>query len=788
MVKNALLTTFGVLPLLANAQSAALSQAMQTKVRLQPKVEVKVQPFALNQVRLLPSPFRTQMERNGQYLLTLDPKRLLHRFYENNKLEPLGEIYGGWERDTISGHSFGHWLTGLALSYAATGDEAYKTKALEAVALLKQAQDAREDGFVGGYPNADKLHDELRKGEITSRGFDLNGLWVPWYNQHKLFAGLLDVYLYCGDPKALEIARKLGDFSIWVTANLDEAKWQQMLDCEFGGMNEVLADLAALTGEQKYLDLALKFDHKRVMDPLAEKRPALANVHGNTQIPKAVGAARIYELTGSPRYQTIAEYFWDQVVEDHTYANGGNTSGEYFGPPGVLSRRLSDSTSETCNTYNMLKLSEHLYAWTGDAKYQDYYERAMWNHILGSQNTRAGKTYYVPLRIGGRKTYSHPTNHFTCCHGSGMESHAKFGTAIFAHTNDTVFVNQFVASELIWEAKNLKLRLDTDFPNTGKVKLTVVEPGDGKANIAVRWPDWATAATGPDGKPLAKPENGVTIFRAKTGGWKAGDTLEVNYPLAFRTEPLPDEPQRVALFYGPILLGGDLTPLANERGEVRPLPVLITNEKPVADWLKPQGPLTFKTEGVGQPQEFTLKPFYEFENERYTVYWDMFTAEQWAQRQEEYRAEEELRRELEVRTVDYLAPGNMQAERDHNVQGEGTSVGDFRDRTYRQSNNGGWFSFDLKVDPVVDNALLLTFWGTDGGNRTFDVLIDGVKVREIILERNKPNEFYDERIELPKDKISGKSKITVRLNSRANSTAGGLFGARIVRVQPLPKP
>ena len=767
-------------PVIALSQAAELSDSMSTKVKTAPVVSLPIKPFSLDQIRVLPSPFQDNLKINGEYLLTLDPKRLLHRHFLNNGLTPKGDIYGGWESDTISGHTFGHWLSGLSLSYAATGNSAYKNKATEAITLLKEAQDARPDGFVGGYPNADKLHQELRQGEITSKGFDLNGLWVPWYNQHKLFAGLFDVYLYCNDPRALDIAKKLGDFTIWVTANLTDEQWEEMLHAEHGGINESLATLSSLTGDSKYLDLAKKFYHHRVLDPLASKEPKLANLHGNTQIPIVIGAARIYELTGDTKFKTISEYFFKQVIDDHTYANGGNTSGEYFGPPGILSRRLSDSTSETCNTYNMLKLAEHLYAWTGDPQYQDYYERAMWNHILGSQNARAGKTYYVPLRIGGRKTYSTAYTHFTCCHGSGMESQAKYGTAIFAHDDKTLYINQYVPAELNWKDKDVQVTLETDLPNSGKVKFTFLDPGKGDLQLKFRFPSWATEAKSSKGNLLTKGEDGYLVFHPQ-GSWKEGDTVEFELPLSFHQEPLPDAPHRVALFYGPVLLAGDLEPLV-QNGEIKPLPVLVTDNKPTLEWLKPTGPATFQTQSVGRPQQFNLKPFYEFNNEHYTVYWDLFTESEWNERKAAYEAEEELRRDLERRTVDVMAPGNMQSERDHNVQGENTSAGDFGDRTYRHATNGGWFSFDLKVDESVENALLLTFWGTDGGNRTFDVLIDDKKVKEIILERNQPGKFFDERIPLAPELIKGKSKVTIKLQARPNGMAGGLFGARIVRI------
>lgn len=754
---------------------------MSPKVKLETRVGIAVRPFPLKDVRLLPSYFQTQFTRNAEYLLTLDAKRFLHRHYENAGLEPLADCYDGWEKDTISGHSFGHWLTGLALTYAATGDELFKAKALEAVKLTKPAQDADPHGFVGGYPDAKKLHDELRQGEIRSQGFDLNGWWVPWYNTHKLLAGLIDVYLVCDDPLSLEIAKKLGDFSIWVTANLSDGQWQNMLACEYGGMNESLADLAAVTGDDRYLALAEKFYDFRVMDPLAAREPKLANFHANTQVPKAIGAARIYELTGDNKFKTIASYFWEQVVNDHTYANGGNSSGEYFGQPGKLSSRLSDSTSETCNTYNMLKLSEHLYAWTGDQKYQDYYERAMWNHILGSQDEHAGKTYYVPLRIGGQKTYSDAEHSFTCCHGSGMESQAKYGLAVFARTDDTLLVNQFLPSELdSWES-GIKARLETDFPVSGKLKLVIEQGSPAITAVQFRFPHWASHAL-VKGERLDRGDQTEITFDSP-GGLHAGQTFEVEFPMEFRREPLPDAPNRVALFYGPVLLAGDLESLVR-MGQVEPLPVIVTGKRPVAEWLSPVPgkPLHFKLQGVGRPQDFELVPFYEVLHDHYTVYWDDFTDDEWEQRQADYRAEQDFQRELENKTVDFFHPGNMQSERDHNVQGENTTAGTYSDRSYRHAKDGGWFSFDLKVDPETSNLVLLTLWGNDGGNRVFSVLADGVKVDEIMLERNHPGKFYDERIELPEDITKGKSQITLRLQAEPHKTAGGLYGARVVRI------
>ena len=691
------------------SQVAALSDQSQSKIKAGSKVPILVKPFALSKVRLLDGPFKRAMDVDGKYLLSVDPCRLLHRFYLNSGLPTKGAMYGGWERDTISGHSLGHYLSACALMFGSTGDVRYKEKTDLIVKEMTLCQDARKDGLVCGIPKMDETFVEIAKGNIRSQGFDLNGLWVPWYTLHKELAGLLDTYLECNNPQALVVAKGIADWSINITKDLTPEQWQRMLNCEHGGMNESLANLYGLTGEQKYLDLALKFHHERVLGPLERGERKLAGLHGNTNIPKVIGNAREYELTGEDRFKKIADYFWDQVVHDHTYAIGGHGMREYFGPAGKLNDRLAPNTCETCNTYNMLKLTQHMFTWAPNVGLYDFFERAAFNHILGSQEHTTGMmSYFVPLNMGAEKDFSDPENNWTCCHGTGMENHAKYGEGIYYHSDDELYVNLYIPSSLDWSEKGVKVKMETSFPSSEKVKLTFEATMVGSLKLKLRCPSWLQ-------KPM-KASIGGNVFEGKAGEyltldrvWKKGDVVELTIPMALRTEAMPDNPKRVAILYGPIVLAG----IWDQKAPSSVVPVLVVGDKPVTGWLsRVRGKeLRFVSSGSVKPMNMTFMPFPEVQHEKYSVYFDKFDADQWKAKEAEYRAEEKRLKELEARTVDLFAIGEMQPERDHNLKSQNSSAGDIFGRKFRHTDTGGWFSFDLKVDSAKPNVLVMTYWG-----------------------------------------------------------------------------
>jgi DUF1680 family protein len=765
-----------------NTASAQTPELHPAKVKVLPKIALHAQPFSLKAVRLLDGPFKSAMERNGTYLLALEADRLLCWFRKNNGLEPKAPVYGGWETQGVAGHTLGHYLTACAQMYAASGDARYKQRVDYIVEELTACQQRRGDGYVGAIPDGDRVFREISEGDIRSQGFDLNGIWVPWYTLHKLFAGLIDSYLYADNPQALTVAARLADWTIRITQKLTPEQWQRMLACEHGGMNESMALLYAITGRQDYLEMARKFHHRAVLDPLERQEERLAGLHGNTQVPKVIGCARQYEMTGEERYRTIAAFFWNAVTGHHLYAIGGFTSGEHFGPPNRLSDRLTTTTAETCKTYNLLKLTRHLFCWNPSAVYADYYERALYNHILASQNPDDGMVcYYMPLQPGAFKTYSTPHDSFWCCVGTGIENHTKYADSIYFRDDQGLYVNLFIPSELRWPEKGLTLRQETRFPEENTTRLTLACDKPVPLTLRIRYPAWAAGPlqvkiNGRRQKADGRPGSYLQLQRA----WKNGDRIEITIPTSLRQEAMPDNPNRVALLYGPIVLAGALG--AQDREAPR-IPVFVTNGKPLDQWLKsvPGKTLTYRTQGVGRPADVTLIPYYALHHQRYSVYWDLFTEAQWQRREAEYRAEQERLRELERRTVDQLAIGEMQPERDHNLQGEKTGAGDFQGRKWRHAIDGGWFSFEMKVLPDQPMDLVLTYWGSDVGGREFDILVDGEKIATQVLNNNLPDRFFDVTHPLPESLTRGKQRVTIRLQAHPGRMAGGLFGCRVVR-------
>ena len=754
--------------------------------RVPDKVRREVSAFDLADVRLLDGPFKQAMTRNADYLLRLDADRLLSWFLKEAGLKPKGEVYGGWETQGVAGHSLGHYLTACALMYAATGDTRFRDRVSYIVDELERCQKANGDGYVAAIPGGKKIFREVAAGDIRSQGFDLNGGWVPWYTMHKVFAGLLDAHRYAANEKALTVVRGLADWADRTTAKLTDEQFQRMLVAEHGGMNESLAELYARTGDEKYLRLARRFRHRAVLDPLAQREDRLQGLHANTQIPKVIGLARLHELTGDASDKTAAEFFWERVVRHHSYAIGGNSEGEHFGAPDKLDARLGQNTCETCNTYNMLKLTRQLFEWHTSVEYADYYERALYNHILASQNPEDGMfCYFVPLKPGAQKTYSTPFDSFWCCVGTGMENHAKYGEAIYFRGEDALWVNLFIPSEVRWKEKGLTLRQETRYPDEETVRFSFDVRKPTTLALRLRRPGWATngVSVSVNGSPQQvskRPGEYVEIKRT----WKHGDRVELTVPMSLRLEALPDNPNRAAVLYGPTVLAGELGP--EDEAEVAGLisvPVLVTENRPLAEWIRPvEGRLsTFRTAGVGRPRDVTLYPFQRMHGRRYTVYWDLFTPGQWVVREAEYRAELERARRLEAMTVDFAQPGEMQPERDHNMRGERTETGEHSGRKWRHARDGGWVSFDLKVLPGEPVALVCTYWGSETGPRAFDILVDGARVATQSLQNDRPGQFFEVTYPIPEELTRGKEKITVRFQARPGNTAGGLYGLRVVR-------
>jgi DUF1680 family protein len=750
----------------------------QPKIKVAPIVPIKAWSFNLHDVQLLDGPFKTAMEADARYLLLIEPDRLLCSFREHAGLTARGKIYGGWESEGLAGHTLGHYLSACAMHYAVTHDQRFADKVNYIVNELAECAPKR-NGYLGAIPREDSMWAEVAKGNIRSHGFDLNGAWSPWYTVHKIMAGLLDAYLYCDNKKALQLETGMADWTERIVHNLNDSLQQRMLFCEYGGMNEVLVNTYALTGNKKYLGLSYRFHDKRILDSLAMQKDILPGKHSNTQIPKVIGCIRRYELTGAPNDKIIPEFFWKTVVYQHSYAPGGNSNYEYLGPAGKLNDVLTDNTMETCNTYNMLKLTRHLFALQPSAQLMDYYERALYNHILASQNHSTGMMcYFVPLRMGTRKEFSDSFNTFTCCVGSGMENHVKYGESIYFQGRDgSLYVNLFIASALTWKEKGLVLQQQVQQPVSNQVLLTMQAAKPVSFTLRIRVPQWANGQykVQVNGKetPAAIDAAG---YCAITRTWKTGDKIVFDPAATLYSRPMPDNNNRLAVFYGPWLLAGDLGD--KEPDPITGIPVLVSSEQQPQQWLQQQqtNNLVFRSVHTGQPADVTMIPFYQIQQQFYTVYWDVFTPQGWAEQQKIYEAERKRKQEIEAHTVDMLRVGEMQPERDHDFTGEGLLAGDEHNRKWRATQPGGYITFNMKTDPEKVNSLLCTYWGMDNRGRTFDILVNDVKIATEDINKYKASRFYDITYPIPAELTKGKKSVTVKFQPAKGNMAGPVYG------------
>ncbi len=780
---------FALTALISLLPATLWAQAYQAEknnpyIKVKPKAEIQAYAFSLADVRLLEgSPFKNAMDKDADYILSLDVDRLLHRFHANAGLSPKGEVYGGWESEGLSGHTLGHYLSAAAMMYASTGDERFKQKTDYAIDELERCQVARKTGYIGAIPNEDSIFWKVQHGIIKTSGFDLNGGWSPWYTVHKVMAGLTDTYLYTGNEKALKIVTGMADWTETILKDLNDEQLENMRKCEYGGMNDILVHLYELTGNQKYLDLSFKFHDHFVMDELAKRIDPLPGKHSNTNVPKAIGAARRYTLTGSETDKTISSFFWETMTKSHTYVIGGNSNYEYCGDPNKLNDRLSDNTCETCNTYNMLKLTRQLFAVQPSAAYTDYYERALYNHILASQNPTTGMMcYFVPLRMGTKKRFSNPFNTFTCCVGSGIENHAKYTEGIYSEGKDgSLWINLFIPSRLTWKEKKAIVTMETAFPESEKITLTLQNTKPQRWTLKLRQPKWVKgpALLNINQKPV-KAMVDASGYLAIDRTWGRNDVIELTLPMQLYTEAMPDNPNRVAMLYGPVVLAGKL-------GKEMPDPifgttVLLTDNRDVSAWAQADAanPLTF-VNTVAKPDPVTLVPFYTVYDEYYNVYWDYFTTSDWNQRQAEYEAEKKRLADIEARTIDHMRIGEMQPERDHNLTAsEKSYVSDALGRMGREARTGGFFEWDMKVDANMKSSLMCSYIGDDK-NRGFDLLIDGVKIGTQELNGGTTGRFFDVSYPIPPELLTGKTTVRVRVQGHPNKTAGRVFGCRILR-------
>ena len=806
----------------------ALTEAQNPAVRAFEQNILQARPLPLSKVRLTGGPLKHAQDLTADYLLQLEPDRMLAGYRIRAGLEPKAEGYGGWDAvdsRQLTGHIAGHYLSAVSLMFAATGKEEFKKRADYIVTEFKEVQDKRGDGYLGAIIDRDgtdgrELLERVSRGEIKSAGFDLNGLWSPWYTLHKTYAGLRDAFRFTGNTTALELEIKFAEWAERILAPLDAGQIQRMLNTEFGGMNEIMVDLYADTGDKRWLDLSYKFEHRSFIEPLKRHQDILEGKHGNTQVPKLIGSADRYAYTDSTGDIMAASFFWDQVVQHHSFATGGHGHDEYFGAPGKLSDRVDGRTAETCNVYNMLKLTRRLFAIWPDAHYADFHERALFNHILGSIDPEDGRTcYMVPVGRGVQHEYQAMFRNFTCCVGSGMESHALHGDGIYYEAGDKFWVNLYAPSTAEWTTAGVNLKMDTDFPEGESVILKMTLRSPREFTLALRRPYWAgegfsvkvNGETVPEdvidpyrgvpesGRPVAGrvgvEKSGTYVELKRT--WKTGDTIEMILPKTLRLEPVPDNPRIAAIMWGPLALVADLGPEL-ERGRGRDvnyqpptIPVFVAAEQPVSQWVKPVPgePGHFRITEVGRDSlgaglevEVDLVPFYRLHRRTYALYFDLLSEPEWEEKKDEYAAEQERQRELDKVTIAYVQPGEMQPERNFNFQGpEDTWPTWIMGRAGRRGRS--WFSFDLPVEPDRPMALVVTYYSGERGrgDALFDILVDGVSIGRQEVTRSSPPRFFDVHYALDPNRVKGKEKVTVRFQAAEGSYIASVFGIRMIR-------
>ncbi|MFD3001983.1 beta-L-arabinofuranosidase domain-containing protein [Pontibacter toksunensis] len=765
-----------------------------------------LETFPLSSVALLESPFRQAQQTDMDYILALEPDRLLVPFLREAGIEAKAKSYGNWENTGLDGHIGGHYLTALSLMYASTGNQELLQRLNYMVDQLEACQKKNGNGYIGGVPGGEAMWQEIAKGNIDAENFSLNDKWVPWYNIHKTYAGLRDAYLFTGNEKAKDMLVKLTDWCLQLTADLSDAQVQDMLRSEHGGMNEVFADVAEITGDSKYLELARKFSHYSVLNPLLAGKDELTGMHANTQIPKVIGYKRVAEVGGDKAWADAAAFFWNTVVNERTVSIGGNSVREHFHPVNDFSPMIeSKEGPETCNTYNMLKLSKQLYLTDASAEYIDYYERGLYNHILSSQHpTRGGFVYFTPMRPRHYRVYSKPDEAFWCCVGSGLENHGKYGELIYAHNDKDLFVNLFIPSTLDWKERGVTLTQNTSFPfeEASSLKLKLKKPQ--KFALHIRRPGWVTEGglkvlvNNKEVKATADPSAAYVSVERK---WKSGDVVSVSLPMQTKAEYLPDSSGWVSFVHGPIVLaaatdktnlegliadGSRMGHIANGPSyPIEEAPVLVSSDKNIASALQPvKGkPLTFTASGLISSDKYKdveLVPFFQVHDARYMLYWPVSTPEELEARKAAIREEEKVKMVLEASTVDRVAPGEQQPESDHNYKGEKTESGVFRDRHWRHASR--WFSYDLKNKNKEGHTLRVAYYGLDK-DRSFDIYVNDILLKMVQLDGSKGDTFFNVDYALPEKAINSApgNVLTVKFVAHEGSVAGGIYDVRLLK-------
>lgn len=765
--------------------------------------------FPLGDITLLDGPLKHARDLNVQVLLKYDCDRMLAPYRKEAGLQPRKPSYPNW--DGLDGHVGGHYLSALAIN-AATGNEECRKRMEYMISELQLVLDANNQrpeawchNYIGGVPNSAKMWTAFSKGDFGP----YFGTWAPFYNIHKMYAGLRDAWLYCGNEQAKNLFLKFCDWAVDITRDLNDEQMEKMLGNEHGGMNEVLADAYAITGEQKYLDCARRFSHRMLLVPLENGKDCLDNMHANTQIPKVIGYQRIAELAHDVQYHNASEYFWEIVTRQRSLALGGNSRREHFPTKENCIDYINDIDGpESCNTYNMLKLTEDLNRVKPNGMYGDFYETAMFNHILSAQHPQhGGYVYFTSARPRHYRNYSAPNEAMWCCVGTGMEDHGKYGQFVWTYDkgvkaeDDALYVNLFVASELNWKDRKMVIRQQTAFPYA---ETSVVEVAKGKGTfiLKVRKPSWCENFTvkGVGFDADSYEENGFVCMKRK---WKKGDQVKISMPMHAYIKPMINVPQYVAIMYGPILLGmktgtEDMRSLIADDsrfGQYAGGKKLALDEAPIllpkhlddiAKNLKPVPgkPLHFKlATHMENTIDGELQPFFEIHDSRYMMYWLALGENDYKAYMQKLADEEKARQALEARTVDKVNPGEQQPETDHRMETDDSNKGNTEGIFFRDAKDGHYFSYLMQTKGETNLSLQLKFWGQDEWRTSeFDIYVNDKLLCSVNnSHRWRTTQFKTVDYAIPSEFVKGKKEIRVKFVAHKGKQVGQIYGVRLVK-------
>ncbi len=754
---------------LAVSAGLAVSLAGCSNNRASEPLENTLKDVPMCDVELLNSYEQNAFNLEVRYLKKLDADKLLKGFCDIAGVESDAAKYGGWETSSIQGHTLGHYLTAVSQAYATSGDEELKEIADHIVSVLAECQNA-DTGYLAAIP--EDHYTRIEQGNTS-------GTWVPWYTMHKIMSGLIDAYELTSNAQALSVASRLGDWVYSRTSKWDEAMQYTVLNVEYGGMNDCLYQLYSHTKNENHLSAAHSFDEMTLFDPLYNGKDILNGKHANTTIPKIIGALNRYIVLGKSEeyYLKVAQNFWDIVVNNHTYITGGNSEWEHFGEPNILDVERTNCNCETCNTYNMLKLTRELFKITGNRKYADYYENTFINAILSSQNPETGMTtYFQPMATGFFKVYSSETEHFWCCTGSGMENFSKLDDSIYYKDENSVYVIRYTSSRMIWTEKKLTVTQNENLPN-----VTFTVEGSAQADIVLRVPDWCTEIPSVKINGIDDQTKVKDGFIRLSREWQDGDVIEYSMPMGTEVYDLQDNENAVAFKYGPWVLSANLgnnDMQTSTTGVNVTVPLLdcsisdiiTVKDGTIENWLSNINENLVRNEGTlnftlnGTDCDLIFSPHYLQHKNRYGIYFRLADANTEIKENEADK----------YTVIDSLPVGNDQYEFSHNLKSDLSNSGNHLGLIFRDAAPGGFFSYDMTVDNKVANYLCVKYFSGDVG-RCFRILVDGELVENVVLENVDPGRFYDVYYKIPDELITDKEKITVTFEASENSYAGGIF-------------